>query len=171
MGSYRWLLVLMMLVVSACSGSPTDRCVLTSGVDPLLGQLAALDFEIEGIPAFSEATFASAQSPEAFAGNELRCEVLLFNFESSEGLRRINISISSFLTFDAAEDSLEHFQERDDLQWDPDSQVWSGRAGSLLSARVRERCLTVTALGQDEEMVVSAVLAARDALDVFCRSN
>ena len=166
---YRGLLVLVVLVVSACSGSATDRCQLVSGVDPLLGQLAALDFEIEGIPPLSEAISASAASPEAFAGSELRCEGLSFNFDSSEGLS--GISISSFLTFDAAEDSLEHFQERFDLQWDPDSQVWVGRAGSSVSARAREQCLTVWADGSDEETVVSTVLAARDALAVSCASN
>ena len=169
MRPYRWLPVLVVLVVSACSGSATDRCGLVSGVDPLLGQLAALDFEIEGIPPLSEAISASAASPEAFAGSELRCEGLSFNFVSGEGLS--GISISSFLTFDAAEDSLEHFQERFDLRWDPDSQVWISEAGSSVSARVRERCLTVWAVGADEETVVSTVLAARDALAVSCASN
>lgn len=160
-----WLLVLVALGVSGCSGSATDRCRI-DGVDPLLGQLAAMNFEIEGVPDLSEVTSATAASPEAFAGNELRCEVLFFNFDSREDLSQL--TISSFLTFEAVQDSMEHSQERFDMRLDPGTEVWVGSATAGASAELQERCLTVGASGADEETAISAVLAAAEAFSVAC---
>lgn len=167
MSRFCCLLVGVIVVVSGCAGSATDRCGI-DGVDPLLGQLAGLGFEIDGIPPLAEATSASAASPEAFDGNDLRCEVLAFGFDHREGIDRL--SISSFLTFDAAEDSLEHAKERFDLELDPESQVWIGEPGIAI-AQIQERCLRVSASGPDMDSVVSAVLAVRDALSVQCASR